>query len=138
MIFPKNQELTLYTTIEQTHSGSSGIDRSLHKIWNIPLKGATTKRELISVSQVVYYLSGVLCLPSDFVFRYLPHKKPDFGTPKMEKPLFVGQNKIQPPWRFSPSHGPRTCLIWPRVDKLCMIRAKPSSPDLKSIQPRTW
>jgi hypothetical protein len=69
MIFSKNQELTLYTATVQTHRGSSGIDRSLRKIQNIPLKGATTKRELISVSEVVYYLSGVLCLAFDFVFR---------------------------------------------------------------------
>jgi hypothetical protein len=31
---------------------------------------------------------------------------------KMEKALFVGQNKNQPLWRSSPSQGPRTCPIW--------------------------
>jgi hypothetical protein len=45
-------------------------------------------------------------------------KKPDFGTPKMEKALFVVWNKNWPPWRSSPSQGPRACLIWPRSDKL--------------------
>jgi hypothetical protein len=40
-----------------------------------------------------------------------PHKKPDFGTPKMEKALFVGWNENQPPWRSSPSQGPHACPI---------------------------
>jgi hypothetical protein len=46
-------------------------------------------------------------------------KKPDFGTPKMQKALFVVRIKNWPPWRSSPSQGSRTCLIWPRSDKLC-------------------
>jgi hypothetical protein len=46
-------------------------------------------------------------------------KKPDFGTPKMEKALFVVRNKNRPLWRSSPSQGPHACLIWPRSDKLC-------------------
>jgi hypothetical protein len=46
-------------------------------------------------------------------------KKPDFGTPKMTKALFVGQNGNRPPWRSSPSQGTRACLIWPRSEKLC-------------------
>jgi hypothetical protein len=32
-------------------------------------------------------------------------KKPDFGTLKMEKALFMGRNKNQPPWRSRPSKG---------------------------------
>jgi hypothetical protein len=43
----------------QNHPGSSKIGRSLPKIQNIPPKAAATKRELIPVSQVFYYLCGV-------------------------------------------------------------------------------
>jgi hypothetical protein len=46
-------------------------------------------------------------------------KKPDFGTPKMEKALFVVRNENQTLWHSSPSQGPRACPIWPRSDKLC-------------------
>jgi hypothetical protein len=46
-------------------------------------------------------------------------KKPDFGTLKMAKALFVVRNENWHPWRSSPSQGPRTCPIWPRSDKLC-------------------
>jgi hypothetical protein len=46
-------------------------------------------------------------------------KKPDFGTPKMEKAHFVVQKENRPPWRSSPSEGPHACLIWPHSDKLC-------------------
>jgi hypothetical protein len=45
----------------QTHPGSSEIDMSLCKIQKITLKVCMIKQELIYVSQVVYYLYGVLC-----------------------------------------------------------------------------
>jgi hypothetical protein len=53
----------------QNHPGSTEIGRNLHKIQKIPLKAAATKRELICVSQVVYYLCGVFSSPFDFAFR---------------------------------------------------------------------
>jgi hypothetical protein len=46
-------------------------------------------------------------------------KKPDFGTLKMEKALFMVRNENWPPWRSSPSQRPRACPIWPRSNKLC-------------------
>jgi hypothetical protein len=46
-------------------------------------------------------------------------KKPYFGTLKMEKTLFVGQNENWPMWRSLTSQGTCTCLIWPSSDKLC-------------------
>jgi hypothetical protein len=46
-------------------------------------------------------------------------KKHNFGTPKMEKALFVVRNENRPLWYFLPSQGPRACPIWPRSDKLC-------------------
>jgi hypothetical protein len=51
-------------------------------------------------------------------------KKPDFGTLKMEKALFIVRNKNRPPWRSSPSQGPCACLIWPRSDKLCHVHSR--------------
>jgi hypothetical protein len=65
-------------------------------------------------------------------------KKLDFGTPKMENALFMGRKKI----------GPRGVPRDPKGDvrvryglvstNYVMIRAKPSSFDLKAMQPRTW
>jgi hypothetical protein len=46
-------------------------------------------------------------------------KKPDFGTSKMEKVLFVGRNENRPLWRSSPSQVPRACPMWPCFEKLC-------------------
>jgi hypothetical protein len=51
-------------------------------------------------------------------------KKPDFGTPKIEKALFVVWNENRPPWRSSPSQGTRACPIWPRSDKLCHLHSR--------------
>jgi hypothetical protein len=65
----KKSGACLITAKVQTHLGSSEIDISLRKIQNISTNGAATKRELICVSQVVYYLCGVLCLAFDFAFR---------------------------------------------------------------------
>jgi hypothetical protein len=77
--FPKNQELAIYTSIVQTHPGSNGIGRSLPEIQ----KGAATKQKLICVSQVVYYLCGVLFPAFNFAFLYLANKKTNFGILKI-------------------------------------------------------
>jgi hypothetical protein len=53
----------------QNHPASSEIGRILCKNQNIPPKAATTKREMICVSQVVYYLCGAFFLAFDFTFR---------------------------------------------------------------------
>jgi hypothetical protein len=67
----------------------------------------------------------------------LPHKKTDFGTPKMEKALFCDETKIG-------LHGiPRHPKGHARIryglvpTNNAMIRTEPSSFDLKAIQPRT-
>jgi hypothetical protein len=61
------------------------------------------------------------CFPQLLISRFGScfTKKPNFGTPKMEKALFVVRNKNRPRWCSSPSQGPRVCPIWPRSDKLC-------------------
>jgi hypothetical protein len=120
MIFAKKSGGLLFSAKVQNHLGSSEISRNLHKIQKIPPKAAATKRELICVSQVVYYLCGGV-FPS-FQFRVsvaASQKKLDFDTPKMEKALFVVRNENQPLWRYSPSQWPRACPIWHRSDKLC-------------------
>jgi hypothetical protein len=48
------------------------IGRSLRKVQKIHLKVCATKQEMICVSQMVYYLYGVLCPAFDSV---LVHKK---------------------------------------------------------------
>jgi hypothetical protein len=61
MIFYKKLGAHLIRAKGQTHPGSSEIDMSLCKIQKITLKVCMMKQELIYVSQVVYYLCGVLC-----------------------------------------------------------------------------
>jgi hypothetical protein len=73
--FCKKSGAFLITAKVQIHPGSSEISTSLHKIQNIPLKVSATKRELLYVSQVVYYLCGVLCPAFDFAFQWPLHKK---------------------------------------------------------------
>jgi hypothetical protein len=58
----------LFSAKVQNHPGSNEIGRNLNKIQKMPLKAAATKRELICVSQVVYYLCGVFSPAFDFAF----------------------------------------------------------------------
>jgi hypothetical protein len=65
-------------------------------------------------------------------------KKPNFGTPKMENALSWDETKIG-------LHGvPRHPKSHARVQyglvstNYVMIRTKPSSFDIKAMQPRTW
>jgi hypothetical protein len=65
-------------------------------------------------------------------------RKADFGTPKMENTLLWDKTKIS--LRGIPCHPKdharvRYGLVLTNYD---MIRAKPSSFDLKVMQPRTW
>jgi hypothetical protein len=69
MIFAKKSGACLITAKVQNHLGSSEIGRSLRKIQTIILKGVVANRELICVSQVVYYLCAVLCPAFGFAFR---------------------------------------------------------------------
>jgi hypothetical protein len=57
-------------------------------------------------------------------FRSRFTKKPYFGTPKIEKALFVSRNENRPPWRYSPFRRPHACPIWPRSDKLCHAQSR--------------
>jgi hypothetical protein len=50
---------------------------------------SAAKREMICVSQVVYYLCGVLCPAFDFTSQ----KKLGFGTSKLEKNTFCGMEQ---------------------------------------------
>jgi hypothetical protein len=108
----------LFSAKVQKDPGSSEIGRNLHKIQKRSPKAAATKRELICVSHVVYYLSGCFSQLSISHFGSCFTKKPDFGTSKMEKGLFMIQNKNRPPWHSSPSQKSRACPIWPCSDKL--------------------
>jgi hypothetical protein len=69
IIFAKKLGGLVFSAKVQNHPGSSEIGKNLHKIQKIYLKAAATKRELICVSQVVYYLCGVFSLAFDFAFR---------------------------------------------------------------------
>jgi hypothetical protein len=60
-VFCKKLEARLIRAKGQTHPGSSKIGMSLRKIEKITQKVCAMKQELIRVSQVVYYLCGVLC-----------------------------------------------------------------------------
>jgi hypothetical protein len=66
--FYKKSGGLLFSTKELNHLGSSEIGRNMHKIQKIPSKAIGTKRELICISQVVYYLWGVFSLAFDFAF----------------------------------------------------------------------
>jgi hypothetical protein len=65
-------------------------------------------------------------------------KKPDFGTSKMEKTLFMGRKEIS---LCGITHHPKGHV---RVQyglvstNYALIRAKPSSFNLKAMQPRTF
>jgi hypothetical protein len=58
MIFAKKSGAHLIRAKGQTHPGSSEIGRSFREIQKITPKVCATKRELIGVSQVAYYLCG--------------------------------------------------------------------------------
>jgi hypothetical protein len=66
--FCKKSGGLLFSAKVQNHPGSNEIGMNLHKIQKIPPKVAATKRELICVSQVVYYLCGVFSPAFDFAF----------------------------------------------------------------------
>jgi hypothetical protein len=68
---------------------------------------------------------------------FLPSKS-DFGPPKMENALFIGQKKIG--MCGVPRHPKgHTRVRYSIVStNYAMIRAKPSAFDLKVMQPRMW
>jgi hypothetical protein len=92
----------------------------------------------ICILDSLLFMWGVL--PS-FRFRVsvaASQKKPDFGTLKIEKALFVGGNKN---WsRGIPCHPNGHARVWYSLipTNYAMIGDKPSSFDLKVMLPRTW
>jgi hypothetical protein len=66
------------------------IGRSLRKIQNIPPKVCAMKREMICISEVVYYLCGCYAQIMICHFGSCLTTKPDLGNPKIKKALFVG------------------------------------------------
>jgi hypothetical protein len=68
---------------------------------------------------VLLFMWGVVPIFRFRVSVAASQKKPNFGTPKIEKALLIGKNENRPLWRSSPSQGPRAWLIWPHSDKLC-------------------
>jgi hypothetical protein len=57
--FCKKSGGSLFSAEVQNHPALNEIGTSLRKIQNIPPKAAAPKRELICISQVVYYLCGL-------------------------------------------------------------------------------
>jgi hypothetical protein len=76
-------------------------------------------------------------------FRFLfsvaaSQKKPDFGTPEMEKAFCVGRNENRSPCVPRHTKGHTRVRYGHSLTNYAMIRAKPSSFDLKAMQPRMW
>jgi hypothetical protein len=135
--FYKKSGGLLFSAKVQNHPCSSEIGRELAQNSKNSSKGCATKRELIFVSPgCLLFMWGVFPSfryrisvaasqknPISFVClgAYQAHrsiKKPYFGTLKMEKALFVGRNENRPVCYSFTSQGTRTCLIWPRSNKL--------------------
>jgi hypothetical protein len=118
--FCKKSGGLLFSAKVQNHPGSSEIGSNLHKIQKNTSEGCRNKTRAD-----MHILGGLLFMWGVFPsFRFhvsvaASQKKPDFGTLKMEKPLFIVQNKNQPPWGSSLSQGARAWPIWPRSDKVC-------------------
>jgi hypothetical protein len=91
----------------------------LRKIQKIPSKAAQQNESWYVYPRVstIY----VVCFSKISISRFGScfTKKPYFSTLKMEKALFVGQNKNRPLWHSFTFQGTHTCPIWPRADKLC-------------------
>jgi hypothetical protein len=119
IIFAKNQELVLLPlkckTIPVPAKSAGAFTKS-----KIYLRVVPQRNESLYVYprwSIIY--AGCCSKLSILRFGSRFTKKPNFGTLKMEKVLFVGQNENQPPRHSSPSHVPRACLVWPHSDKLC-------------------
>jgi hypothetical protein len=123
IIFEKNQELVL---LPLTCKPSPVPAKSVGACpkFKIYLRRCRNKTRVdISILDGLLFMRGVL--PSFRSRVYSPFtKKPNFGTLKIEKALFVGGNKNQSLWHSLPSQCPRACLIWPHSDKLCHDRGQ--------------
>jgi hypothetical protein len=78
IFFLKNQECVLISAKVQTYPASNKNGKSLRKILNIPWKGCASKKELICISKVVYYLCAILFPSFKIQLQLLSNKKPRF------------------------------------------------------------
>jgi hypothetical protein len=96
----------------------------LHTIQKIPLKAIATKKSWYAYPRWSTIYVGCFLQLSISRFGSCFTKKPDFGTLKIEKALFIVQNKNRHPWPSSSSQGPCACPIWPCSDKLCHVHGR--------------
>jgi hypothetical protein len=127
----------LFSAKVQNHTGSSEIGRNLHKIQKIPSKAAATKRELICVSQVVYYLCGVFPQLSISRFGSFFTKNPILILQKWKKHFLWYEMKIG--LRGVPRHpkGHARVRYGLVLTNYAILMAESSSFKLKVMQPRT-
>jgi hypothetical protein len=138
IIFEKNQELVLLPlTCKPSPVPAKSVGAcAKFKIYLWRCRKET--RVDISILDGLLFMWGVLPSFRSRVYSRFT-KNSILALWKIEKALFVGGNKNQSLWHSLPSQCPRACPIWPHSDKLyAMIGAKPSSFDLKVMQPRTW
>jgi hypothetical protein len=114
----------LFSAKVQNHPGSNEIAKTCtkYKKYLRRLPQQNESRYTYPKWSTIY----VGCFPQLSISRFGScfTKNPDFGTPKMEKALFVVRNENRPPWRSSLSQGPRACPIWPCSDKLCHVHGR--------------
>jgi hypothetical protein len=118
-VFCKKIGGLLFSAKVQNHHGSIEIGRTCTKFKKYLRRLPQQKESWYAYPRWSTIYVG--CFPQLLISRFGScfTKKPDFGTPKMEKALFVVRNENWPLWRSSPFQGPRACPIWPRSDKLC-------------------
>jgi hypothetical protein len=124
MIFAKNQEVYFlalkYKTTPVPTKSAATCTKFKKYLWRLPQQNeswyAYPRWSTIYVG--CFLQLSISHFGSCFI------KKPDFGTLKMEKALFIVRNKNWPPWGSSPSQGTRVCLIWPRSDKLFHVHGR--------------
>jgi hypothetical protein len=119
MIFVKNQELVLLALKCKPTPvpAKSAKDCAKSKIYLRRLP----QRNESWYAYLRWYIIYVGCCVQLSILRFGSRftKKPDLGTPKMEKTLFMARNQNRPLRRSLPSQGPRACPSWPPFDKLC-------------------
>jgi hypothetical protein len=121
----------------QNRPGYREIGRSLRKIQNTPPKAAETKRELIPVSQVVYYLCGVFFPAFRFhVSVAASQKNPISALQKWKKHFSWDEIKIG--LCGDPRHPKgHACVRYDLVLKnYAMVMAESRSFHLEVMQPR--
>jgi hypothetical protein len=119
MIFVKNQELLLLALMCKPTpvSAKSAGDCAKSKIYLWRLSQRNESWYAYPKWSIIYV---ECCASFQFcVSVAASQKKPDLGTLKMEKTLFMARIQNRSPWRSLPSQGPHACPSWPPSDKLC-------------------